>query len=185
MTTPNNIMDLTGKRFGRWTVLHFAHAIRYPKCAKAVWRCRCDCGTEKNVRAESLRNGTSLSCRCLQREVQRDLQTIHGHTRHNGLSSAEYTAWAHMIQRCTNPNCEEWKNYGLRGISVCGYWLTFSNFFADMGSKPTPNHTLERVNNNESYSADNCVWATYACQSRNHRRNRWIEWNGERRVITD
>jgi hypothetical protein len=74
-----------------------------------------------------------------------------------------------MIQRGTNPKNRDWKNYGGRGITVCSRWLQFSNFLADMGRRPSPNLSLERVNNDLGYSAENCKWATRKEQRANQR----------------
>jgi hypothetical protein len=80
-----------------------------------------------------------------------------------------YATWSNMIQRCTNPRNARFFDYGGRGISVCGRWLTFQNFEADMGVRPTPAHSLDRVNNDGNYQPDNCEWATKSKQRLNSR----------------
>src|ERR1043166_7168154 len=118
-------IDLTGKRFGRWLVLE-----RVGK--EFAWRCRCDCGTEKRVLANSLRDGRSTSCGCYANEVSGD--RIANFNRSHGWSSRpEYNVWAAMKDRCLNPNTANYANYGGRGITVCERWMTFENFIADMG----------------------------------------------------
>lgn len=97
----------------------------------------------------------------------------------------EYRSWDAMKQRCNNPNAQGYHNYGGRGISVCAEWATFKNFFLDMGSKPTRQHTLERKNNSLGYFKANCVWATPSDQARNKRTNRALEVLGEKHVVTD
>lgn len=104
---------------------------------------------------------------------------------HGYSNTSEYTAWAHMVQRTTNPNCPSWSDYGGRGIGCDPSWLAFQNFIADMGMKPTSKHTLERKDNNKGYSPENCEWATNHKQQRNRRDNRWITWDGRTQVITD
>jgi hypothetical protein len=86
-----------------------------------------------------------------------------------------------MLQRCTNPNHPEYKNYGGRGIKVCDRWLESfeENFLADMGLRPSPKLTLDRIDNNKGYSKSNCRWATPKEQARNRRPNRVIPFNGE------
>ena len=88
-----------------------------------------------------------------------------------GYETAEYSVWQNMIQRCTNANRKEWKNYGGRGIAVSDRWLSYPSFLADMGRRPSSKHTLERKDNDKGYGPDNCVWATRDTQNNNHRRN--------------
>jgi hypothetical protein len=88
----------------------------------------------------------------------------------NRYEMAEYRAWKAMKTRCTNPNRADWKNYGGRGISVCERWATsFENFLADVGPKPSPLHTLDRILNDGSYEPGNCRWATRGEQLKNKR----------------
>lgn len=83
-----------------------------------------------------------------------------------------------MKSRCLNPNNASYKNYGGRGISVCKRWMSFKNFYADMGDRPE-GYTLERVDNDKGYSPDNCVWASRFAQSRNRRSLIMITMDGE------
>lgn len=89
----------------------------------------------------------------------------------HGLSHLpEYEIWCAMKARCFNPNHEGYKNYAERGITVCDRWVDdFSAFLSDMGSRPAPDLTIERVNNDRGYSPDNCIWATRTVQNRNQR----------------
>lgn len=86
--------------------------------------------------------------------------------------SAENRIWRGMLSRCRNPNTKDYKDYGARGIKVCDRWHSFMNFLADMGRRPSPSHTLERVNNAGGYEPSNCRWATRAEQGLNQRRRR-------------
>ena len=177
MTTP---IDLTGKRFARLTVLRKAPS----RPGHAQWWCRCDCGAEIDVRAQNLRNGNTKSCGCHKKEVQRQRcidRTIHGHGRRAKRSRA-YIAWLNMVQRCTNPESNAFHNYGARGIVVCERWLIFANFLADMGEAP-PRLTLDRIDVNGNYEPGNCKWATRKEQANNMRRNRMLEFNGERLTL--
>jgi len=93
------------------------------------------------------------------------------------LEGKTYAAWAAMIQRCTNPNCKSWKNYGGRSINVCQRWLDFRNFITDMGIRPK-GLSIERIDNARSYEPENVIWATRTQNARNQRNTRLIRVNG-------
>ncbi len=97
----------------------------------------------------------------------------------------EYRAWAHLIQRTTNPKNAAAKNYSERGIKVCQRWRTFANFLADMGPKPSPAHTIERIHNDGDYEPGNCKWATRKEQCNNSRNNRRITFEGKSLTLTE
>lgn len=100
----------------------------------------------------------------------------------------ERSVWDNMRYRCIDPNNEHYDAYGARGITICDWWLGkhgFKHFLEDMGRRPTPKHTIERVNNDLGYSKDNCIWETHANQQRNTRRNVWIEHDGDVLCLTD
>jgi len=160
-----------GQRYGRWTV------ITAPVGGRAA--CRCDCGTEREVRSSAVRTGGSISCGCLRRE--RHAAAI---TKHGQADTPVYKVWTAMHQRCSNPKSQMWHLYGSRGIVVDPRWATFAQFAADMGPRPEGG-TLERIDSNGNYSPENCRWATVLEQNRNTSRNRYIEFNGETRTISE
>ncbi len=90
-----------------------------------------------------------------------------------------------MLQRCLNPQCDAFPNYGGRGITVWEWWLFFENFHLSMGPRPSAKHSLERIDNNGPYAPDNCKWETRDKQNRNSRHNRWLTLDGETKVIAD
>ena len=94
---------------------------------------------------------------------------------HGMTKTPEYNSWRGMKNRCFNPNYQHYSHYGSRGITVCDRWKnSFQNFLADMGSRPTAKHSLDRIDNDGDYCPGNCRWATKAEQENNKRNNRLI-----------
>ena len=182
-TLPSGFRDLTGRQFGRLAVISFSHMT---KDRKSVWRCKCNCGNQTDLIGHYLCRGHRpvRSCGCLLREIVRKNNMIHGHAI-GGIRSAEYTSWSGLKQRCTNKKHHGYKSYGGRGIKICKRWRnSFKNFFDDMGRKPSPKHTLDRINNDRGYFPSNCRWATAKQQGRNRRNNKKITFQGERLCLS-
>ncbi len=98
--------------------------------------------------------------------------------RYGNKHTPEYWAWRAMKQRCLNPNCDSFKYYGARGITVCERWLEFQGFIEDMGLRPSPDHSLDRIENDKGYEPGNCRWRTAVEQNNNTRWNHYVEWDG-------
>lgn len=86
-----------------------------------------------------------------------------------GKPSSEYQTWVQMRSRCFSQSDNRYARYGARGITVCDRWATFPKFLEDMGHKPSPRHSLDRIDNNGNYEPSNCRWATSVQQMRNRR----------------
>jgi|SRR6478752_562102 len=182
MMRRNNRLDIVGQTFERLSVIAFAGV----KGEKTMWLCRCKCGKEIRVAGVSLRAGKTKSCGCYKVDGIRERSLKHGHQTQDN-NSAEYRIWRHMKSRCYNPNVERYPNYGGRGVIVCERWLnSFENFYADMGPRPTASHSIDRFPDvNGNYEPSNCRWATTTEQSRNTTQNNWLEYNGERLILSD
>lgn len=116
--------------------------------------------------------------------MRRHSRYAHGHAT-AGKPSPEYVSWACMIQRCTNPNTKTYHRYGGRGITVCERWLSFENFLADMGTRPAPGHSIERIDNDGNYEPGNCRWATRSDQMKHTSRTRLITAFGKTQTFSD
>lgn len=170
-------IDLTGHRYGRLLVLS-KHG---RDGEKITWNCQCDCGGTTVVRGNTLRNGDVVSCGCYHKERASQANTTHGLS-----DTPEHETWMKIIQRCTNPNVERFPHYGGRGITVCDRWKdSFPSFIADMGPRPSDEHSIERNDVNGNYEPNNCRWATDAEQARNRTNNKILEYQGESYIQKD
>lgn len=127
------------------------------------WKCLCDCGNTKLITTTQLKKGMSKSCGCFRKEFRR----THGHS-----STAIYRAWHQMRRRCEDPKHPKFSYYGGKGVKLCQKWQTFEGFLEDMGERPTPVHTIDRIDGDGDYCKENCRWATRLEQAQNFSSNR-------------
>lgn len=171
--------DITGLRFGKLVVLRLAKERN--KFGNLMWVCRCDCKTKVTVAGANLQSGNTRSCGCLFREA-----LIARNTKHGLRHTPEWHIWAQMIGRCTNPKNKGYKNYGGRGITIEDpRWFDFRNFIADVGLRPSPELTLERLDNERGYYKENIAWRTRLEQSRNRRNRLRLTFNGETKILSE
>lgn len=171
-------IDHAGIRYGRLVATSKAENSR---SGRIRWNCTCDCGNSVVVQTNALVSGNTRSCGCIHDEVRKTARKTHGMRK-----TSLYNIWNGIKIRCTNKNSAAYKDYGGRGITVCDRWLnSFENFFADMGDRPSAQHSIDRINNDLGYSPDNCRWATKGEQSRNTRKNIFLEHDGLLLCVSD
>lgn len=143
-----------------------------------TWFCECICGAQMVCAGNRLLTGHKKSCGC--KTVAMIVSTVskHGCNREN-KPTPEYQSWAHMKSRCLLKTNRAYTDYGGRGIKVCDRWLRFENFLADMGIRPSPRHSLDRIDNSGNYEPGNCRWATAIVQANNSRKCRYLSFRGE------
>jgi hypothetical protein len=167
-----NFINITGQVFNKLTIVSFSHV----QNNKYYWLCKCECGNNKIVRSDSLKDGSVKSCGCLQHVrvkkivaslLPKRIMTWHGYGNKTHRKKG-YSSWIAMKARCLNPNHEAYNNYGGRGITIDPRWLGkdgFVNFLADMGERPSIRHSLDRYPDvNGNYCKENCRWATWEQQ---------------------
>lgn len=161
-----NRKDISGLKFGRWTVIRCLG----PRNNKLLWECRCDCGNTGSVIGSNLVRGLSVSCGCYRVECN----VTHGKAR-----TPEYAVWDAARRRCFKPSDMHYPTYGGRGITMCPEWRnSFQAFYEYMGPRPK-GHSLDRIDNNGNYEPGNVRWATTQVQIRNRRITIRVTHQGE------
>lgn len=170
------IKDISGNRYGRLVAVRMS--------TNAKWLFRCDCGNEKEIKRTDACTGKTRSCGCYNKESarKRRIAQINPNARHKHPLGP---TWAGMMSRCYDPNSTSYKSYGAKGITVAEEWHSFEQFVKDVGQKPSPEHSLDRIKGHLGYSKSNCRWATRKEQSRNTSKNKIIEYNGVSKTLID
>ena len=168
------LIDLTGKRFGRLTVIERSKSEN--KMSK--WKCKCDCGNDTIVYRNALITGATASCGCLQRDAV---------SKHGLYNTRLYRIWAHMKERCYNLNYKHFSDYGGRGITVCDEWKNdFAEFYNwAMSNGYSDDLTIDRINNDGNYEPSNCRWVDMNTQENNRRNNHFITINGVTHTVAE
>ena len=143
--------------------------------------CICDCGKARTVDVQKLKSGQTVSCGCHSAELASKRLATHGKT-----GTPEHVSWVAMKARCYYEKDKSYPRYGGRGISVWEPWrISFERFLADMGPRPSPQHSLDRIDNGGNYEPGNCRWATPKEQAANTSIAHRLELGGERVTLAE
>ena len=158
--------DITGQKFGRLTVIKRDHQI---KKGEWIWECRCDCGNITYSNSGNLTSGNTTSCGCWVKEL---LASGNNNRIHSLSHTRVHSIWRGILTRCSNPNRDDFKYYGGRGIIICEEWRNHFKAFYDwaMSHGYSDDLAIERVDVNGNYCPKNCTWIPMPEQAKNTRR---------------
>lgn len=176
-------LELKGKKYGRLTVIKECETKIRKKYDKNIyWICKCTCGKETIVPATKLVSGHTKSCGCYQREKAALCNSTHKETK-----TRLYIIWQGIKRRCTNLNSNNYKNYGLKGISICEEWkenyLAFKHWAKKNGYSDSL--TIDRIDSKGNYEPRNCRWVSQKVQQNNRSNNRYIIYNGQCHTLSE
>lgn len=156
------LIDLSGRRFGSLYVIERVKG----RTGRPYYHCTCDCGKTTEILGLSLSGGTTKTCGCSQGE------------KHGLRRSREYSSWQAMKDRCYNKNNERYADWGGRGIQVCDEWIkSFTAFYNHIGPRPSPTHSIDRIDTNGNYEPGNVRWASQEEQQNNKRSNVYVSFD--------
>ena len=173
--------DMSGMKFGRLTIIKEVER----RNGRIAWECKCDCGNTIVITSENLKYGHTQSCGCYQRERAKEAHTKHGDTK-----SRLFMILQDMKARCYNPKNNRYYRYGARGICICEKWLDKENGYINfkkwaIENGYADNLTIDRIDVNGNYEPENCKWSTNKEQSNNRSTNRYIEYNGQKKTMSE
>lgn len=170
---------VVGARFGALVVV--ARDVEGERLRRAL--VRCDCGEIRKVYRCHLTAERTTSCGCRKSASISAKRSRHGGARH-GNRAPEYGVWKGIVARCCNPSIRNFHRYGGRGITICDRWRNdFAAFLADVGERPSKEHSIDRIDNARGYEPGNCRWATRVEQASNTRANVFVSAHGESLTI--
>ncbi len=179
--------DLTGRQFGRLTVLKLDHKAQSGRRERYYWLCKCSCGNTHIARTDGLTSGLIRSCGCLHKEQA--ICNVSKHHKHKMSGTQIYHEWQGIKARCQNENNPSYPRYGGRGIFISKNWADdFQAYYDYVSSLPNfgeDGYTLDRIDNNDGYRPGNVRWATMHEQCRNRRSNIVVEYHGKRMILSD
>jgi len=168
--------NINGKTFGRLTVIGHCGVIPCGKVDCHIWLTKCSCGNFVMLHYTSLARGLTKSCGCYHRDI-----TVKPNAKKR-MYRAEYAAWSCAKTRCLNPRIKHFGRYGGRGIEF--RFNSFEDFLEEVGRKPSPKHSLDRINNDGHYEKGNVRWATVTEQVNNQRCTRYLTIDGETQALS-
>lgn len=170
--------DLTGDKFGFWTVLKRDTPRKGAR--NSYWLCECKCGTIKSISRSSLISGKSQSCGCKPNENRKGINKTHGMS-----GTRLFHEWCSMKRRCKTRNGKDAPSYYSKGITVCAEWsnsfLSFYNWAISNGYNDSL--TIDRIDNSKGYSPNNCRWVTIEEQTRNRTNTIFVMYKGKKTCL--
>ena len=177
--------DLSGKKFGKLTVVRLDHIEKRNNGKRNYyfyhWLCQCECGNECIIIGNYLKMRATVSCGCYRKELSRKKLLKHGLCK-----TRLYRIWTHMKERCYKKYCKDYKNYGQRNIIMCDEWKNdFVKFYEwALNNNYKENLTIDRIDVNGNYEPDNCRWSTIEEQANNMRSNHLLTFNNKTQTMS-